>query len=72
MHCITGHNFETRHPSDDSDSLIPIGLVVSEEKIFEKVYDVPCEAKKNICVFTVTQPTLIFASDPMNFYTEFG
>ena len=27
--------------------------------------------KKN-CVFTVTRPTLIFASDPMNFYTEFG
>ena len=28
--------------------------------------------KKKICVFTVTRPTLIFASDPMNFYTEFG
>ena len=27
---------------------------------------------KKICVFTVTRPTLIFASDPMNFYTEFG
>ena len=25
--------------------------------------------KKKICVFTVT---LIFASDPMRFYTEFG
>jgi hypothetical protein len=30
------------------------------------------KAKKKICVFTVTRPTLIFASDPMNFYTEFG
>ena len=30
-------NFETRHPSDD---LVSIGLVLSEEKIFEKVYDV--------------------------------
>ena len=30
------------------------------------------DQKKEICVFTVTQPTLIFASDPMNFYTEFG
>ena len=30
------------------------------------------EAKKKICVFMVTRPTLIFASDPMNFYTEFG
>ena len=28
--------------------------------------------KKKICVFTVTRPTLIFASDPINFYTEFG
>ena len=28
--------------------------------------------KQNICVFTVTRPTLIFASDSMNFYTEFG
>jgi hypothetical protein len=28
--------------------------------------------KKNICPFMVTRPTLIFASDPMNFYTEFG
>ena len=28
--------------------------------------------KKIICVFTVTRPTLIFASDPMHFYTEFG
>ena len=27
--------------------------------------------KKKICVFTVTRPTLIFASDPMHFYTEF-
>jgi hypothetical protein len=27
---------------------------------------------KKICVFTVTRSTLIFASDPMNFYTEFG
>ena len=27
--------------------------------------------KKKPCVFTVTRPTLIFASDPMNFYTEF-
>jgi hypothetical protein len=36
---ITEHNFETRHPSDDS-SLVSIGLVLSEEKIFEKVYDV--------------------------------
>jgi len=27
--------------------------------------------KKNICVFTVTRPILIFASDPMHFYTEF-
>jgi hypothetical protein len=24
------------------------------------------------CEFTVTRPTLIFASDPMHFYTEFG
>jgi hypothetical protein len=40
VHGITGHNFETRHPSDDfRPSLVPIGLVVSEEKIFEKVYD---------------------------------
>jgi hypothetical protein len=30
------------------------------------------KAKKKICVFTVTRPTLIFASDPMNFFTEFG
>jgi hypothetical protein len=30
------------------------------------------KAKKKICVFTVTRPTLIFASDPMHFYTEFG
>jgi hypothetical protein len=30
------------------------------------------KTKKNICVFTVTRPTLIFASDPMIFYTEFG
>ena len=29
-------------------------------------------AKKKICVFTVTRPTLIFARDPMIFYTEFG
>jgi hypothetical protein len=39
-------------------------------------------AKKKICVFTVTRPTLtffisnystlIFANDPINFYTEFG
>jgi len=28
-------------------------------------------AKKKICVFTVTRMTLIFASDPINFYTEF-
>jgi hypothetical protein len=28
--------------------------------------------KKKKCVFTVTRPTLIFASDPMHFYTEFG
>jgi hypothetical protein len=28
--------------------------------------------KKIICVFTVIRPTLIFASDPMHFYTEFG
>ena len=27
---------------------------------------------KKICVFTVTRPTLIFVSDPMHFYTEFG
>ena len=27
--------------------------------------------KKNMCVY-VTRPTLIFASDPMYFYTEFG
>jgi hypothetical protein len=27
---------------------------------------------KKICVFTVTRPTLIFASDPIHFYTEFG
>jgi hypothetical protein len=44
MHGITGHNFETRHPSDDSESdqvwFQLIGLVVSEEKIFEKVYEV--------------------------------
>ena len=30
------------------------------------------KAKKKICVFTVTRPTRIFASDPINFYTEFG
>ena len=30
------------------------------------------DQKKKICVFTVTRPTLIFASDPMHFYTEFG
>ena len=40
------------------------------------------KAKKIVCVFTVTRPTLtffignystlIFASDPINFYTEFG
>ena len=28
--------------------------------------------KKKVCVFTVTRPTLIFASNPMHFYTEFG
>ena len=28
--------------------------------------------QKKKCVFTVTRPTLIFASDPMHFYTEFG
>jgi hypothetical protein len=27
---------------------------------------------KIICVFTVTRHTLIFASDPIHFYTEFG
>jgi hypothetical protein len=33
-------HFETRHPSDDSDpSLVSIGQVVLEEKIFEKVYN---------------------------------
>jgi hypothetical protein len=31
VHGITGHNFETRHS---------IGTVLSEEKIFEKDYDV--------------------------------
>jgi len=31
----------------------------------------PGKAKK-ICMFTVTRPTLIFASDPINFYTELG
>ena len=36
--------------------------------IFQQSY----EAKKKICMFTVTRPTLIFASDPMHFYTEFG
>ena len=36
---------------------------------YENLY---CKTKKKICVFTVTRPTLIFASDPMNFYTEFG
>ena len=42
VHGITGHNFETRHPSDDSDQIwFPlISLVLSEEKIFEKVYDI--------------------------------
>jgi hypothetical protein len=39
VHGITGHNFETRHPSDDSDQ-VWFPLVLSEEKIFEKVYDV--------------------------------
>ena len=38
MHGITGHNFETRYPSDDSDQIW--FQLVSEEKIFEKVYDV--------------------------------
>jgi len=38
------------------------------EKYFGYIHD---EAKKNICVFTVTRPTLIFASDPINLYTEF-
>jgi hypothetical protein len=32
----------------------------------------PIRPKKKICVFTVTRPTLIFASDPMHFHTEFG
>jgi hypothetical protein len=33
-------NFETRHPSDDSDQVwFQFGRVVSGEKIFEKVYD---------------------------------
>ena len=27
---------------------------------------------KKKCVFTVIRPTLIFASESMNFYTEFG
>ena len=46
MHGITGHNFETRHPSDDSDQvwfqLVQQfqSLHSTEEKIFEKVYDV--------------------------------
>ena len=30
------------------------------------------KGQKKKFVFTVTRPTLIFASDPMNFYTEFG
>ena len=34
--------------------------------------NLPLSQKKKICVFTVTRPTLIFASDPMHFYTEFG
>jgi hypothetical protein len=36
-HFGAGHNFETRHPSDDSDQ-VSIVLVLSEEKIIEKVY----------------------------------
>ena len=37
---------------------------------FLNVLSIPLGLKKK-CVFTVTRPTLIFASDPMNFYTEF-
>ena len=39
---------------------------------FSDVLSIPLGQKEKICVFTVTRPTLIFASDPMNFYTEFG
>jgi hypothetical protein len=41
----------------------------------DRCYYIILRPKKNICVFTVftvTRPTLIFASDPMHFYTEFG
>jgi hypothetical protein len=39
-----------------------------------KFHELRIKAKKKIhvCVFMVTRPTLIFARDPMNFYTEFG
>jgi hypothetical protein len=43
---------------------------IEDYKIY--IYSFSAKAKKKICVFMVTRPTLIFASDPMNFYTEFG
>ena len=40
--------------------------------IYSVLFNNSTRPKKKICVFSVTRPTLIFASDPMNFYTEFG
>jgi hypothetical protein len=43
-----------------------------DRSILQVENDMIQDDKKKICVFTVTQPTLIFASNPMNFYTECG
>jgi hypothetical protein len=49
-----------------------IKVICSDLHIFCHNVSVQDKAKKKICVFTVTRPTLIFASNPMNFYTELG
>ena len=45
---------------------------MKNKKINRKINPELVRPEKKIGVFTVTRPTLIFASDPMNFYTEFG
>ena len=40
MHGITGYNFETRHPSDDSDQVwFPLVLYFQRRRFLKKVYD---------------------------------
>ena len=51
--------------------------IMSKPKVEQMAFPIgtvnhTAKANKNICVFTVTRPTLIFASDTMHFYTEFG